>query len=172
MDLKYFDQIKSYSEGSLSSVERKAFEEQLKVDEELHLEYDSYIASQKVMEVFGFDFLEKKLENRSKSKPKLFKLNPKVWAIAAGIILLMGMGLFWFTNQNYGNGALVDKYYMMPNFSSTRSNGKAEALSTAADSFYKGNYGTSLQLISFPSLPGSHQLIHQTFLMFFDLRLP
>ena len=117
--LNHFDRILDYAEGRMDDGQRAAFEAELSVNEGLREEYDAFRASQKALEVLAFEELGN-MQGEVEKEGRAVPIWQRAWARAAAVLLLMGVGLFWYANGQYGNRSLADAYFMTPNVSSNR----------------------------------------------------
>ena len=73
-------------------------------------------------------------------------------AIAAGILLLIMAGGFWFTNRHYSDSALLADAYNFPQFSEVidfkGGNGVENLLQNGGNAYRDGNYENAIQLLS------------------------
>ena len=96
-------------------------------------------------EYAGRQALKKRLQNAESKlghpQPKLGFSMKRIWAIAAGILLLIGG--FWLYNSNMSNyDQIASSYYVAPNFSGTRGENEQDDLyRKAVNSFYQKKYG-------------------------------
>ena len=110
--------IEQYCEGSLSKKEMIDFEARLIIDSELKEEFEIYKAvvsciKEKGEEDFKVKLLlaDEELDRNSKKTSSNDKSNFKYWAIAASIILLIGIGLYWILTPKIDLEKLADNYY-------------------------------------------------------------
>ena len=145
--LNHFDRIYDYAEGQMDAGQQAAFEAELSANAGLRAEYDAFLASQKAMEFLAFD----ELGNMAKDVKPVAKVIPiwqRAWARAAAILLLLGIGLFWYANKEYKNEALVASYFMEPNLSPTRSEVDQRPSNLAATAFELSDLKEAIQLAS------------------------
>ncbi|MEM9928993.1 MAG: hypothetical protein AAF840_04200 [Bacteroidota bacterium] len=75
-------------------------------------------------------------------------------AIAAGVILVLSLGIRWYGRANYSNQALYAQYYSAPNFTTTRTDDAMQVYAQAAQAYYTEDYQTAIDLLqSQDSLP-------------------
>jgi len=111
------ERIGRYINDQLSDDEKSRFEKEMAADESLAIEVKRY---GKLYD--GLASLE-----RSEIKNTLLKLDPELrrskfrlrplrryLAIAASVLLILGVGLFWYANQSLSNKALAATYFESP----------------------------------------------------------
>lgn len=115
--LKNIELIEEYYEGRLDARARIAFENRLLIDEELKEEYELYKAIVTVIKENGNNNLKNQmkiadaeLDNAAEVK-KLISPKQKYLAMAASIILFIGIAFFWKYTTDSKLSALADKYY-------------------------------------------------------------
>lgn len=157
------EKIESYLSGSMDAREREAFELQLEKDETLGHEVNAY---RQLFE--GFEGLKEEAFRQEvvkwtdaaqaasvSHKTKIVSLNPgRVWrrfAAAAGILLLIGAGLIWWTARQYATIYMVENAYRPPLSGGTMGNQTEEqnklvqSFESAHQNFQQGNYRQAIQ---------------------------
>lgn len=110
------EQIKSYVEGKLSLEQQQTFETKLASNPEWQSAYESYFATQKVLDKIALKELKSTLKNVISEKPvaKRIPLIPKWYKIAAAVLLLIFASTFLFQNFFYSNQRIATSAYIAP----------------------------------------------------------
>ncbi|MFN8117913.1 MAG: hypothetical protein U0W65_17520 [Bacteroidia bacterium] len=118
--LKHIELIEQYCEGKLSAQDKTDFETRLLIDAEFKEEFELYKAIVAGIKEQGEDNLKAKLklaDNELDNVPKIVELKKenkkgiKYWAVAATIIFIIGIGLFWSLSNKSDLPQLADTYY-------------------------------------------------------------
>lgn len=141
-----YDRIEAYLLGKMTQDERNAFETAVAMDADLRKALDAHSKAHAVIN-HGFNQQLKqrltKIDNESRSAPKVRKLYRRV-AAAAAIVLLAGLVSFLVQGPQYTNDALADQMFFTDQFDQFRSKGDAlkldVALATAQQLYKDGNY--------------------------------
>ncbi len=166
-NIKYYDRLEDYFNDRLSGEEKQRFELELKTNAELKTEYDAYLATREVIELLAFEQLGTELENmtpamvksdleseektaeKTAKKGRVIAFPRRVLSLAAGFLLLILAGTFWWSNAQYGNDALASTYAIGPNLndlSGRRSeDGGDHILPKAAGLYHQGAYRKVIQ---------------------------
>ncbi len=126
----YFDRIESYVEGTNPPQEKIKFEQDLEQDPKLKEEYHAYIATQHAIEDLALDQVRAKVARIAQHPPrsaKVFQLNRRAIAIAAGFLLLIAAFSFLYGRQQYSDQKLFAQQYESPNWSPIRGTTAATA---------------------------------------------
>lgn len=139
--LKHIELIEQYCEGKLSAQEKTDFETRLLIDTEFKEEFELYKAIVAGIKEQGEDNLKTKLklaDNELDNAPKIIELKKenkksiKYWAVAATIIFILGLGLFWSLVNKTDLPQLANTYYEkekgLPNEMSVTQNQLADAM--------------------------------------------
>ncbi len=166
-ELKYYDRINEYVEGSMSSENRQLFESELKTNDALKTEYDLYLATMKTLEVFALDQIseelkslsiaeENTLHDSSESIPsgRIISFPRRILGLAATLLLLIVAGTLWWSNAQYSDRQLAKRNFITPNLSTVRGDTNLEILTEASEAFYQGKYKMIIKQLQ--SLDSSH----------------
>jgi len=154
MNEKDFQLIEKYFDNNLSSAEKAQFEEGLKQEafrkevalqkEIMDITKEAGIAfDEDVLEGIDIDYKDEEIRKNlqaqakrlagentstSKQKGKIKQIRPirRILSIAAGIAILIGLGLLFFANNQYTDGALATTNYYTADVPGTMSNGDVE----------------------------------------------
>lgn len=149
------DKIEAYLSGGMTGSERQAFEAELAADPALAEEVDLMRLAGEAVELSISDSLRTQMqewreaEQRSarKDEAKVVTLKPRnklrrLMAIAAGVLLLLAAGGFWYANDQYGAGKLAMAYYEdLSNYRDIQSSG--DPLNEAVQNIRSGAYGAA-----------------------------
>lgn len=139
----YFDRIESYVEGTNPPEQKRQFEKDLEDDPSLKEEYQAYLATQRAVENLALDQVRAKVAEVAQRQPetaKIFKLNRRIIAIAAGFLVLIAALTFLYGRQQYSDQNLFAQQYEAPNWSPIRGATAATAqYDQAILSLQKGN---------------------------------
>lgn len=120
----YFDRIESYVEGTNSAEEKREFENDLEENPDLQEEYQAYLATKKAIDEFVKEEILAKLDEIAQRKPvpevKVLGLTRRTWAMAAGVLILIGALMFLYGHQEYSDDRLFAKQYERPSWDSNR----------------------------------------------------
>lgn len=143
------EKIMAYHEGRLSGAESEAFEREITLNKELNKEYQDYLATQEAIDLLQYQHLRGTIASFQRKPNKLFIVNSKVWALAAGVVLVIGASFFIFSAQKYSDGYLVGQYYVSPNFSENRSSNQKnkDELIEAQQAFNQINYSAAISIL-------------------------
>ena len=175
MKNNYFDQIDKYLNKELSAAEKKAFETELNQNAELQSEMSIHNTAQNTLE----RLVEQDLRNTfadwseddttSGQQPQA-KIRPLVYrlSIAAGLLLLISIGISQFQIPDYSNEQLRRAYYHPLEFQVTRSAppstktdfGKAKAAVLQGDLDYAIQFYSSVPDSSAQYLEAQYLLAH------------
>jgi len=109
--------IEQYYEGKLSDTEKTAFETRLQIDANLKNEFTLYKNIVEGIIDAGKENFKAKLKlanaelDEKKVVPLKQKISYKTFALAASILLIIGIYVFWFTQTKTNLAQLADKYY-------------------------------------------------------------
>ena len=117
--LKNIEEIENYFEGKLSLEDKLLFEAKLESDSLLVAEFELYKQIRKAIVEKGredlknkFALADKELDDKDVSTIQISKkTNYKILAIAASVIAVVGISLFFFLNKSKDYSQLADKYY-------------------------------------------------------------
>ena len=118
--LKNIELIENYCEGKLSAVEHTDFETRLLIDAELKEEFELYKAIVSGIKEHGEDNLKAKLklvDSELDNEHKIIELGKgnkksiRYWAIAASVVFIVGLGLFWSLVNKTDLPQLANVYY-------------------------------------------------------------
>lgn len=116
--LKNIEEIESYFEGKLSPEDKLLFEAKLESNPELVAEFKLYKDIRSAIVEKGkedlknkFAMADKELDEGARVIPINKKTNYKILAIAASIILVVGLSIFFFLNKKNDYSQLASKYY-------------------------------------------------------------
>ena len=170
--MQNYDRIQAYLSDELSVAERQAFEQALANDTALRQEYDAHLATEKAMEVLGFDKMEEELAalrieaeaadtkeaNKEEKEPKN---NPEIsekegsgrawwkWIFALVLIGLLGFLAWYWMHEKHSNRALAETYYELPVASSILRNTSKTAVKEGAYlALTEGNYDRAERLLT------------------------
>lgn len=121
MDAQLIDVFEKYRAGEMNQTEMTEFEERLRKEDDLAASYQHFLLAAESAEYLAYKDLKNKLrqantENSAKSPRRTISR----WAIAASILILIGLLLF--KGWQYGSPQLIDRYALEPRFSNNRSN--------------------------------------------------
>lgn len=114
--LKNIELIEGYCEGRLDVSVKAAFENRLLIDEELNEEYELYKAIVSGIKEQGHNNLKNQLKiadaelDNVVGVKKAIKPKQKYWAMAASIILIIGISIFWKYTTDTKLSVLADNY--------------------------------------------------------------
>ena len=139
-DFQHIDAIEAYLEQRMSLSERTAFEQKLASDPALKAEFDTYRAAMKLLEL-------KVVEAPPTVKNK--RLGLSWWSIAAGVLILIAVGIWAFAQSNYSDKTLVAANYQNPIFSNTlRGETGPGQYQVALADFNQGQYRQAIERLS------------------------
>lgn len=145
----YFDRIESYVEGTNPPEEKRQFERDLEEDPTLKAEYQAYVATREAVAELALDEIRSKVSQIAQSSPpaaKLFQLNRRTIAIAAGFLLLLAAFSFLYGRQQYSDQHLFTQQYESPNWSPIRGSSTAtEKYEQAITSWQVGELAEAIQ---------------------------
>lgn len=157
-ELKYYDRIDAYVEGSMSSENRQLFESELKTNEVLKTEYDIYFAAKQTLEVFALEQIGEELKSLSLEEENSFQANSKsipsgrvisfprrILSLVATLLLLIVAGTLWWSNAQYSDKQLAEKNFITPNLTNVRGDANHELLTEASEAFYQGKYEMTIK---------------------------
>lgn len=150
MDEKDQDRIERLLRGELSAEEESTLNADASSNEELAQELDFAQDLDRVVGVAGRASLKERLQELEQAQGKKSPLKVS-WrrplAIAAGVLLLLGVAAVWYANTAYSNQALLRAHYELPNFSGSRSEGVPSTWEQITAAFYGENYAGVIQLM-------------------------
>lgn len=150
MDEKDQDRIERLLRGKLSAEEESSLRADASVDDELAQELEFAEDLDKVASAAGRASLKERLQQLEQSSGQKTPLKVS-WrrplAIAAGVLLLLGLAAVWYASTTYSNQALLTAYYEAPNFSGARSQSDASAWEQMTAAFYREDYARVIQLM-------------------------
>lgn len=115
-DIQYLERIEAYLGGELSPEEHDAFEKELAENPDLKEEYDAYLLSLEVIDQMTFkNLMQKAAAHEKKREARRFTISRRMLAVAACILLILGIGSFWYAGQNYSNQAVFAQHFQFPN---------------------------------------------------------
>lgn len=139
--LQHIELIENYIEGKLSENERQDFETRLILDADFKEEFELYKAIVAGIKEQGEDNLKTKLklaDNELDNEPKIIELKKEnkksinYWAVAATIIFILGLGLFWSLANKTDLPQLANNFYEkekgLPNEMSVTQNQLADVM--------------------------------------------
>lgn len=117
--LKNIEEIENYFEGKLSLEDRLLFEAKLEANPELVAEFELYKQIRGAIVEKGkedlknkFALIDKELEDKNAAViPISKKKDYRMLAIAASVILIVGIALFFYLNKKNDYSQLASKYY-------------------------------------------------------------
>lgn len=119
-EVKHIELIEQYCEGKLTAQEKADFETRLLIDADFKEEFQLYKVIVAGIKEIGEDNLKAKLklaDDELDIEPKIVELkkenkkNIKYWAVAATIIFIIGIGLFWSLANKTDLPQLANTYY-------------------------------------------------------------
>lgn len=150
MDDKDQDRIERLLRGELSAEEESSLQADARANNELAQELEFAQDLDKVVGSAGRANLKERLQRLEQSQGQKTALKVS-WrrplAIAASVLLLLGMAAVWYANATYSNQALLTAYYETPNFSGTRSEGDVSAWEQVTAAFYAKDYASVVELM-------------------------
>ncbi len=171
MDDKDQDRIERLLRGELSAEEESSLQADAKASDELAQELEFAQDLDKVVGAAGRASLKERLQQleQSQEQKKALKVSwRRPLAIAASVLLLLGMAAVWYANTAYSNQALLTAYYETPNFSGTRSAGDASAWEQITAAFYGEDYASVVELmeanLTLKATEDGKQLLAHTYL--------
>jgi tetratricopeptide (TPR) repeat protein len=121
-DEAFYEQIENYLAGNISPQEKARFEEQIRLDAHLAQEVEALRTARFVLKTGALlDIKEqlrgysKELEKGDKKKGKVVFPHPWVWAVAASVVLAVGLFL-WIGKGNTNEQLFAEYYRPYPNF--------------------------------------------------------
>ncbi len=168
MDDKDQDRIERLLRAELSAEEESALREQAAVDKELAEELEFAEDLEKVAGFTGRANLKDRLQQLEQAKATKVPLRitwRRPLAVAASVMLVLGIAAAWYANKAYSDEALLTAYYEVPNFSGSRSETNTSSWEQITSAFYSKNYPQVEQLMAaHPDLratkDGMHLLAH------------
>lgn len=116
--LKNIEEIENYFEGKLSLEDKLLFEAKLEANPDLVAEFDLYKQIRVAIVEKGKDDLKNKfaladreLDEKASVIPISKQKNYKIFAIAASVITVIGLSIFFFLNKKKDYSELASKYY-------------------------------------------------------------
>lgn len=118
--LKHIELIENYVEGKLSEQEKQDFETRLIIDSDFKEEFDLYNTIVAGIQEAGRENLKAKLrlaDEELDNKQKIIdiknmpKKQMKYWAVAASVVFVIGIGLFFYMSNKPNLDVLADSYY-------------------------------------------------------------
>lgn len=117
--LKNIEEIENYFEGKLSLEDKLLFEAKLESNADLVAEFDLYkqirgaiVEKGKVDLKSKFALVDKELDNnQTRVIPISKKRNYKTLAIAASVLIVVGLSIFFLLNKKNDYSQLASKYY-------------------------------------------------------------
>jgi anti-sigma factor RsiW len=148
-----------YLNGKLQGPGLAAFEARLERDAAFSVEVNAYRQLQEGFQaVAGEAFINKihAWEAAPQQQPALRVAARRPWlyrlAVAAAVLLVVGLALHWYAQANYTHTALVASYYQAPRSETTMGNGSQPGLSEVAQFFEQAH-----ALFQQPDFPTSYQ---------------
>lgn len=118
--LKHIELIEQYCEGKLTTQEKTDFETRLVIDSDFKEEFELYLVIVAGIKEQGENNLKTKLklaDNELDNDPKIIELKKenktsiKYWAVAATIVFILGLGLFWSLANKTDLPQLANNFY-------------------------------------------------------------
>ena len=147
---RHIERIEAFVEGRMQPEEKQQFEVDLKENETLQKEYQTYLATLKIAEVLAYKQTEHLLPGEKQPPKTRFSSikNRNIFAIAAGFLLLLFISGSWLANRSYSDRALFNTYYKDPNLSPFRGGINAGSLfQSAADAYEKQAFDQVARLL-------------------------
>ncbi len=119
MDAQQLDLFEKYRAGKMNQTEMKDFEERLHNELGFDEAYQLFMLAAESAEYLAYKDLKSKLRNAHMGNTKTVKNYRRKWAIAATILILLGVLLF--KGWQYASPQLADRYALEPRFSNSRS---------------------------------------------------
>lgn len=146
------DKIEAYLSGAMTGAERQAFEAEVAASAELAREVDAVRLAREAVELSISDRLRAQFQEWGESPgaeaeptgARVVQLAPRarlrrLLAIAAGVLLVLVGGSFWYANDQYAAGAIAMDYYQeLPLDLSVR--GDTDPLAAAVADLQAGNF--------------------------------
>ena len=155
----YLEKIIAYESGELSLAEKKVFEEGLKTDTDFQQFYQHWKDSKNVQEVLAYKTLRnqlKQMETRQKGMKVFWK---RQLQIAAGFLLLICAGSFFYANSQFSNSKISNQFYKQPNFSPNRDVNNKSVYDQALQDFNTQNYKDCIAKLQEAPSPESQYLL-------------
>ncbi len=157
----HYENIEAYFEGRLDQPSARLFEELLLKDPLLRKEYQLYLQSLKVAEIFALAELKTSFHEGNLTESSIRQVNStpkqdsakrvkvrKFLSLAASVLVLIISSLSWWANSQYSNNQLINDFYLEPNFSIVRGNQIQEQnLQLAKKFYYLGEYNKAQTLL-------------------------
>jgi tetratricopeptide (TPR) repeat protein len=150
--LKHIEEIEDYFEGKLSPEDKLLFEARLESNPELTAEFTLYKQIRGAIVDKGKDELKLKFalaDQELDTVPVILisnKTNYKLLAIAASILLVIGISMFWLLNKKSDYSALASKYYEAEKGLPVQM-GTAATFDKLMNSYKSGNYTDARQQV-------------------------
>lgn len=127
-----YDTIEQYLRGGMPAAEREAFEARLREDPALREELQAFRMAKEVLEVGIADGLradfatwQKEAADPKPARSLKLRVHPRIWAIAASLLFLLGVFAFWRVQQ-FGGDTLAAQYYDSSELTGIRSVGAGQ----------------------------------------------
>lgn len=120
MDAQRLDLFEKYRAGELNQTEMREFEERLRKEQDFADSYQLFELAAESAEYLVYKDIKSKLLHANNSHKRSLPGRISKWAIAANILILIGLLLF--KGWQYAAPQLVDRYVLEPRFTNSRSN--------------------------------------------------
>lgn len=109
---KEYQRIEAYLAAELSEEEAKAFEQELATNPTLKAALEEHTAAHLAAETLAYQHLKKnhQFQNTASRQPRQTARIFSLWKVAAGIIILLGIGLSFWADYAYDKNRLLLNY--------------------------------------------------------------
>ncbi len=157
----HYENIEAYAEGRIDPPSVRKFEELLHKDPLLQKEYQLYLQSLKVAELFALKELNISFNECILTESVNGRVNSitkqafgrrvtirKFLSLAASVLILIISSLSWWVNTQLSNTQLINDNYLEPNFSTLRGNHpQKQNMQIAINFYYLGEYDKAQTLL-------------------------